>query len=286
MQVKVIIDRGLRGKRGCCSISELICVIRGSIFLFMAIVVCAGALAFGQESHPKGADPVEAGQKALSGSGKFPWDDRRQDDVRRLNVVPRPSAEDRGDKWASNQNRAAKTARMPRVSLFGNVLQWIGLTTLIVLLGVIAYLLAKSFLLEEVSDQAAVRKVVESRRDADRVEALPFHIRAASGDFLAEARRLYDAGQYSQAIVYLFSHQLVQLDKHHVIRLAKGKTNRQYVRETRRRPLLASVLQTTMIAFEDAFFGHKILSREAFERCWSRLDEFQNDLAREELAAA
>ena len=81
-----------------------------------------------------------------------------------------------------------------------------------------------------------MRKVVESRRDADRVEALPFHVRAASGDFLAEARRLYDAGHYSEAIVYLFSYQLVQLDKHHVIRLAKGKTNRQYVRETRQRP--------------------------------------------------
>jgi hypothetical protein len=238
------------------------------------------------DDEPPKPDPVEAGKEALSSSGKFPWYDRRQDDVRRLNVVPRPSAEDRGDKWINNKTRAAKTTPTPRISYFGNFLQWIGLTALVGLLGLIAYLIASSFLKDEVSEDVAVRKVVESRRDADRVEALPFRIRAAAGDFLAEARRLYEAGQYSQAIVYLFSHELVQLDKHHVIRLAKGKTNRQYVRETRQRPLLAAVLHATMIAFEDAFFGRKTLSREAFERCWQRLDEFQNDLAREELAAA
>src|SRR5207249_1781221 len=95
--------------------------------------------------------------------------------------------------------------------LFGSALQWIGLSTLVVLLAVIAYLIASSFLNEEVSDQAAVRKVVESRRDADRVEALPFHLRAAAGDFLAEARRFYEAGEYSQAIIFLFSHELVEL---------------------------------------------------------------------------
>jgi len=34
---------------------------------------------------------------------------------------------------------------------------------------------------------------------------------------------------------------------------------------------LAAVLEITMIAFEDAFFGRKTLSREAFERSWQRL---------------
>jgi hypothetical protein len=238
--------------------------------------------------EPKPPDPVEAGKEALSSGGKFPWYDGRQDDVRRLNVVPRQSADKRGDKWIDNtKNTPTSTPRtMPQVSLLGGILQWIGLTTLVLLLGVIAYLIATAFLKEEVSEEVAVRKVVESRRDADRVEALPFHLRAASGDFLAEARRLYEAGQYSEAIVYLFSYELVQLDKHHVIRLAKGKTNRQYIRETRHRPLLAAILETTMVAFEDAFFGNKTLSRDAFERSWHRLDEFQGELAREERAAA
>jgi uncharacterized protein DUF4129 len=260
-------------------------LLRAAIATAIATLLLTRSL-IAAAAEPPPNDPVKAGKEALSSGGKFPWYDRRQDDVRRLTVVPRPSTEERGDKWTDNKARASKTMKMPRISLFGNLLQWIGLTTLIVLLGIIAYLIATSFLKEEVSEEVAVRKVVESRRDADRVEALPFHIRAARGDFLAEARRLYEAGQYSEAIVYLFSYELVQLDKHHVIRLAKGKTNRQYVRETRQRPPLAIVLQTTMIAFEDAFFGRKALSREAFERCWQRLDEFQGELAREELAAA
>ena len=232
-------------------------------------------------------DPVRSTKDVLARGGRFPWYDRANDDVRRLNMVPRESDSQRDVTWTGTTTTpAAAPRRMPRFSLFGGFLQWLGITVLVLLLGVIAYLIATSFLKDETSESVAVRKVVESRRDADRVEALPFHVRAASGDFLAEARRLYDAGRYSDAIVYLFSHQLVQLDKHHVIRLAKGKTNRQYVREARHRPLLRSVLETTMVAFEDAFFGHKTLSRETFERSWDRLNEFQLELQREELAAA
>ena len=98
---------------------------------------------------------------------------------------------------------------------------------------------------------------------------------------LAEARRLYDAGQYSEAIIYLFSHELVELDKHQVIRLSKGKTNRQYLRETRKSPLLAGLLENTMVAFEDAFFGNKQLSRDVFERSWGSLNEFELELEKQ-----
>ncbi len=82
-------------------------------------------------------------------------------------------------------------------------------------------------------------------------------------------------GDYGRAIVFLFSHELVQLDKHGRIRLARGKTNRQYLRRdsilgrpsegwsSRRRSM-----------FEDVFFGHHTLERPAFEACWSQLPEF------------
>jgi Domain of unknown function (DUF4129) len=236
---------------------------------------------------PDQDDPVQSTKEVLARGGRFPWYDRSKDDVRRLNMVPRETDSERDVTWTGTTTTPTATPRaLPRFNLFGGFLQWLGITVLVLLLGVIAYLIATSFLKDETTESVAVRKVVESRRDADRVEALPFHVRAASGDFLAEARRLYDAGRYSEAIVYLFSHQLVQLDKHHVIRLAKGKTNRQYVRETRSRPILSAVLETTMVAFEDAFFGNKTLSRETFERSWDRLNEFQLELQREELAAA
>jgi hypothetical protein len=84
----------------------------------------------------------------------------------------------------------------------------------------------------------------------------------------------------------LFSYQLVALDKRHVIHLAKGKTNRQYLRETRSREPLKNLLQRTMISFEDVFFGHHDLSRERFEESWQSLDEFHRHLEQVEFAAA
>jgi hypothetical protein len=239
-------------------------------------------------AEPTSSDPVKAGKDALSSGSRFPWYDRRQDDVRRLNVVPREAPNDRGTQWTASPTTApAKTtATRSRWGMFASFLQWAGITALVLLLGLIAYLIATSFLKDEVSEATSVRKVVESRRDADRVEALPFQVRATTGDFLAEASRLYQAGKYSEAIVYLFSFELVELDRHHVIRLAKGKTNRQYVRETRQRPLLRTILETTMVAFEDAFFGNKTLSREAFERSWNRVNEFRMELERQEQVAA
>ena len=65
----------------------------------------------------------------------------------------------------------------------------------------------------------------------DRVEALPFRVPRQATDLLSEARRQYEKGNYNEAIVYLFSHQLVELDRQHLIHLARGKTNRQLVRE-------------------------------------------------------
>jgi hypothetical protein len=80
--------------------------------------------------------------------------------------------------------------------------------------------------------------------------------------------------------MYLFSYQLVHLDKHHLIRLAKGKTNRQYLRELRAQNEesdgqgLRGILRRTMIAFEDCFFGDHAIEKNRFEACWQRLDDF------------
>jgi hypothetical protein len=232
---------------------------------------------------------TESVKKSLSGRTRFPFYDRTKDDVRQLNVAP-PASDDsanRKTKWAGKK----ATPRTPRAmparsgSLLGTALQVIGLTALVVFIGVLAWLIATAFLKNETTE-TVVSKVVETSRDVDRVEALPFHLRKPTGDFLAEAQRLYEAGNFSEAVIYYYSHLLVQLDRHHVIRLTKGKTNRQYLREARTRPLLREILDRTMIPFEDVFFGHHDLSREQFEQCWRRLDEFHAELERMERAAA
>lgn len=232
---------------------------------------------------------TESVKKSLSGRTRFPFYDRAKDDVRQLNVAP-PADDDSANRkttWAGKK-ASPRTPRAPPArsgSLLGTALQVIGLTALVIFIGVLAWLIATAFLKNETTE-TVVSKVVETSRDVDRVEALPFQLRKPTGDFLAEAQRLYEAGNFSEAVIYLYSHLLVQLDRHHVIRLAKGKTNRQYLREARTRPLLREILDRTMIPFEDVFFGHHDLSREQFEQCWQRLSEFHAELDRLERAAA
>src|SRR5262249_43443297 len=154
----------------------------------LATLFCAlafGSTTIADETKPL-KDPVEAGKESLASGSRFPWYDRRKDDVRRLNMLPRDVPEDRGVTWTDNKAPTPPPAWNWRLGWLGTVLEWLGIMTLIVLLGIIGYLIATAFLKDEVSesDGLAVRKVVETRRDADRVEALPFHLRAARGDFL------------------------------------------------------------------------------------------------------
>ena len=124
----------------------------------------------------------------------------------------------------------------------------------------------------EGEDDAALKSEV------DRIENLPFRIKRPFSDLLSAARRAYEAGNYNEAIVYLFSYQLVHLDKRRLIRLSKGKTNRQYVRELRTREEISSLIVQSMLAFEEVFFGNHSLSRPRFEDCWNRLDEFHRSV--------
>jgi hypothetical protein len=261
-------------------------MLRGLLIFAIVSAALWPAVARAQEEASEGEDPVKLVGDALDESGNYPWYDSSSEGVR---TIPLASSGD-----ADSANRDSKWTKAPGTttpwawrgfSLLGGIFNVLGIVLLIVFLALIAWLIAKAFLKDEISEGIA-RRVIETSRDVDRVEALPFKIRKPTGDFLSEARRLYEAGEFSEAIIYFFSYQLVELDRHHLIRLAKGKTNRQYLREVRQRPNLHAILAITMVAFEDAFFGRKTLSREQFEACWRRLGEFQAELERLERAAA
>ena len=81
---------------------------------------------------------------------------------------------------------------------------------------------------------------------------------------------------YDQAIIYLFSYELIQLDKAALIKLTRGKTNHQYLREVLPNENLKTRLSNTVRAFEDVFFGNKELSRRRFEECWQEVSTFQD----------
>jgi hypothetical protein len=112
--------------------------------------------------------------------------------------------------------------------------------------------------------------------DLARVEELPFEVRAAALDPLSEAQRLMRSGNYDAAIVYLYGYMLLALDQTRKIHLQKGKTNRMYLRELSRveKGTLRRIVESTMLAFEQVYFGKHSLSAEHFQLLWEQVDEF------------
>lgn len=225
---------------------------------------------------------IESGRQALQGRTRFPWYDAQQDAVRRIDVQPpTDAAENRRSRWEANPwlpDRPGGSFGADWSVLWAVIegLIWLGLTALLVWL---IYFLVKTYLRNHSAPEAEDAADDAARTAADLIESLPFDMRRPQSDLLAEARRLYELGEYSQAIIYLFSYQLIRLDRGQCIRLTRGKTNRQYLRELQPRPDLRGILERTMLVFEEVFFGHYPLDRAGFERCWERLDEFHQRLS-------
>lgn len=257
---------GLNPTCDCLSRFGLLGLLACTLFFSGARTVFAGeSPAFAAAASD--ATSVEQGREALGSQRRFPWYDGTNDDVRRVRVsVP----------WKPVQTntKARPTGGAWNFSWL-ELLVWTGV---LALLAALAYLLIRAYLNRE--DHAVSLPAAASQSptldDAKRIEALPFRVRSGPLGLLDEARRHYELGDFRQAIVYLFSYQLIEMDKQQIIRLAKGKTNRQYLREVRRRPSLQSLVNQTMIAFEDVFFGDHPLDRSRFESCWLRLNEFES----------
>jgi len=234
-----------------------------------------GRIAFSQETPGAVPDPaVEQGREALDQSWFTPpWYDSEHDAVKRIDVQPE------WELWKGWDWSGWNWPGMPSLT----PLEWLAWITVTLILVAIAYFLVRAWLLRDgrLSSTAAASAAAEEEADEARVEALPFQVARRASDFLSEAERCRRAGNYRDAIIYLFSHELVALDRQQCIRLTKGKTNRQYLRELSRRASLRSLVEETMVTFEDVFFGDHPLDAAGFERCWSRLPEFDQLVVQE-----
>ena len=234
--------------------------------------VIAGAPAEAGAPHPR--DAVAEGREALSESGSYPWYDPERDNVRSVELRDgwlarwlTPVADWLAGLWNVNWS-------------FARPLAWLAWIAIALLLAGLAYLFIRAFLeRESLWGESTGKSSRHHRGSLTPGASLPWDVGTEVHDLLAAARRHYEKGDYSKAIVYFFSHQLVELDRHQVIRLAKGRTNRQYLAETARNRPLESLVRRTMVAFEEVFFGGRRLSREGFESCWTRLGEFDSLLA-------
>ncbi len=225
---------------------------------------------------------VEAGREALDGRTHFPWYDAETVSVPCVDVLaPKDAAAHRISTWQAKPAKPKTfNLRWSGWSVLWEIVQTLFWIFLVVVFGLLVFLLVRAFMNAEAMPGAAGQEAKrdEVRSEEDLIESLPFEVNRPQTDLLGEARRQYEQGAFGEAIIYLFSYQLVRLDQHGFIRLARGKTNRQYLGEIVSRPVLHETLDRTMVAFEDVFFGRHRLERQQFESCWHRLDEFHRRL--------
>ena len=209
-------------------------------------------------------DSVEAGRDALAQWGRYPWYDSDTDGLQPVDIVE-PWNWDWLDNWFN---------WTPGTMSF-NWVQWLYWGVVVLVLGLLTWLLIRAFLKSTGPAETVLGPQGESAEEQRRrIEALPEPARRRTR-LLEEARRNYEEGNFDEAVIYLFSHQLVCLDKNYLIRLARGKTNRQYLRELGPRDRLKRMQADTTVAFEDVFFGGHSIGRDRFEHCWNQLGEFE-----------
>lgn len=222
---------------------------------------------------------------------RFPWYDSQSDSLRRVTVRDQQARdENRKSRWDidGKPEDASKTPKSNALNAtsWRDVLRGIITVLIYALIGmlvmVLVAVLIRYFLRREQSsaDSPKTGADEEGASGSLRLEDLPFPVQAPLTDLLTAARMAYQQGDFGQAMVYYFSYQLVELDRGQWIHLARGKTNRQYLREVRGQPELAGMLGRTMVLFESVFFGDHRLEREEFESCWNELPAFQKCLER------
>ncbi len=246
-----------------------------------AILLAAATLSATAQPDPA----VESGRESLDHLWRYPWYDSESDGIQRVDVKEPYSWDWLTDwfdgvfgNWNFNWSPGGAGGFRWPTTLFG----WFAWVAIFLLFVVLVWLLYRAFRRwagDQDVDEEEGEGATSEEQDRQRVEALPFPVRQPQADLLEAAGQARDEGNFGEAIVYLFSYQLVQLDKHRLIRLAKGKTNRQYLGEVGRRSSLHGLLEQTMLVFEDVFFGNRTIDRGRFDRCWSRLGRFQSLLA-------
>lgn len=172
----------------------------------------------------------------------------------------------------------------------GNVFGWLLLVLMIcVVVGVLVYAFSKAEidLGESKSKSDGDEGETPDAQTIERMKHLPAELRRTDVNLRSEAERLMKAGQFDQAIILLFGHQLLLLDHAGLLRLSRGKTNGRYVRETRGADRdCGDWLRLTATNFEKSYFGRHEITAEEFTALWRFNELLEQRVARRSEAAA
>jgi hypothetical protein len=210
------------------------------------------------------------------------WYDAQKNEINPTSTLPRNiDASDRHTSIASPKNTAINTGSGANwLSDFFSYLfrgwQSILVICLLMLLAIVIFaLLSKN---NYISTPFPSKQRTREKTNPITIRDLPFELEQTQLGLLAQAEQYRNAGDYSKAIIYLFSHVLVELDGARCIRLERGKTNRTYVRELGSRHNLVGFTKQLVGVFEYVFFGKNRLNQDTFESIWKQIPEFETNL--------
>ncbi len=283
-------------RSACIACAALVLVAGAAVARAQSAAEAEGdAAASKPASRETESDPaVRSGREALGRAPNYPWYDAESDSLRPAGFARQSqnnsnnqqtppkqqapsSSRSSGGSSSGGKSSSSPPASLPNTGIASTFVQGLMWLVLALVLCALVYMVIQAYLNRENSAAAKSTELdaADSRTETERVEALPFAVRPTISGLLDEARRNYEAGNYREAIIYFYSHVLVELDRAQLIRLERGKTNREYLREVNDRRPVRDVLEPTMVSFEDVFFGDHVLQREQFETCWQQLPDLE-----------
>ena len=242
-------------------------VIRPGAAAFVALLLLATAPipALALEPTPDDGDPGATAEvrEALSDGG-YPWYDAQSDALRPI-MPPKPPNPPRSmTPWL----------RMGELNL-GDIGRLIVFVLLAATLSALVVFAARSWrgmprgvAVDDPGSKATARGA------AARVAALPIGLEVDESDPLEAARIHRERGDLGRAIILLFTHQILELDRRRLIRLAPGRTGRQLVRSIADGAIRPS-MERTLRLFEDVYYGHRPPAADAFEAAWSEAEALE-----------
>jgi hypothetical protein len=192
----------------------------------------------------------------------YPWYDAKREKLKPVTGWEPP---DWGFRWRF---------KLPFPAWLGLILRYLLLLVLFgLLIGVIIWAI-RTYLPQEKA--LALRTVGTGTTSPAR--ALPMGLNLNLDDLWAEAERRRASGDFGGAIICLFVHQILTLERLQMIRLAPGRTARQLVRSVGRADIRGHV-QATLRLFEPVFYGHHVPKADDFEPVWREALAFERLLA-------
>jgi hypothetical protein len=228
---------------------------------FVAVVIGLAGPADGSGAGLDGEGPTADVPSAL-GKGGYPWYDAPTDSAKPV-WPPREFDWEWVPDW--------------KVPGLGSLGEMVGYAFAAVALGLLCYVLVLLWRRNRPGADELARRAV-GPGSARRIEGLPAGLRPETDDPWSEAVRRRERGDYAGAVVCLFAHQLLTLDRLRQIRLVPGRTGRQLVRAVDD-PQFHAWVEPTLRLFEAVYYGHRAPSAEAFEAVWALAEAFERHIA-------